>query len=50
MQTTETVKLQLPKWPAVTRTAYREPNIANNLMAVSDLCNADYAVYFHHQV
>ncbi len=47
MATTQTVELLLPKLPLAARKAYRVPNIAHNLVAVSELCNTDCSVYFH---
>ena len=47
VSTTQTVELLLPKLPLAARKAYRVPNIAHNLVAVSELCDPDCSVYFH---
>ena len=49
MQTTQTVELLLDKFPVAARKAYRVPNISNNLVAVSELCDAGCTVYFHKE-
>ena len=41
MATTQTVELLLPKLPLAVRKAYRVSNIAHNLVAVSELWDAD---------
>ena len=46
METTRTLELLLPKWPAAARKGYRVPNITNNLVAVSELCDAGCTVFF----
>ena len=47
METTQTVELLLDKFPKAARKAYRVPHITNNLVAVSELCDAGCTVYFH---
>ena len=47
MSTTQTVELLLPKLPLAARKAYRVPNIAHNVVAVSELCNPDCSVYYY---
>jgi hypothetical protein len=41
------VELLLTKLPLAARKAYRVPNIAHNLVAVSELCDAGCSIYFH---
>jgi hypothetical protein len=47
METTQTVELLLTKFPKAARKAYRVPKITNNLVAVSELCDAGCTVFFH---
>ena len=46
MSTSQTVELLLPKFPTTARRAYRVPGLTNNLVAVSELCDADCTVFF----
>ena len=46
LATTKTMGLQLTNLPQVATTAYCVPNIHNNLLTVSELCNAGYEVTF----
>ena len=46
METTKTLELLLPKWPAAARRAFLVPHITNNLIAVAELCDAGCGVYF----
>jgi len=47
MKTTETIELLLKKLPPAARKGHRCPGITNNLLAVSELCDAGCSVYFH---
>ena len=47
METTQTVELLLDKCSKAARKAYRVPHITTNLVAVSELYDTGYTVYFH---
>ena len=46
METTKTLEMLMPKWPPAARKAFRTPKVTNNLVAVSELCDAGCGVYF----
>ena len=46
LATTKTICLQLPNLPQLATTAYCIPNIHNNMLAVSELCDAGCEVTF----
>ena len=48
MFTTKTLRLLLNKLPISAREAHCAPGIVNNIIFVSDLCDAGCEVYFHH--
>eukprot|EP00957_Ditylum_brightwellii_P083866 6374444-Ditylum_brightwellii.AAC.1 len=46
MVTTQTLTVNLPKLPEEAKCSFRMPNITNNLLSVTKLCNADCTVTF----
>eukprot|EP00957_Ditylum_brightwellii_P070109 5324992-Ditylum_brightwellii.AAC.1 len=46
MVTTQTLTVNLPKLPEEAKRLFRMPNINNNLLSVTELCDADCTVTF----
>ena len=46
-ETTQTVELLFTNFPKAARQDFRVPNITNNIVAVSELCDAGCNVHFH---
>ena len=47
METTQTLQLFMPKWPEAARKSFLVMNTTNNLVAISELADADCGIYFH---
>ena len=47
METTQTVELILTKFPKMAQRAFWVPNIINNIVAFSKLCDSGWNVYFN---